>query len=277
MVIDEAAVEKSATATAWRAGEKLYRGGAVSGTRSETGGAAGTVTDRGQEYELWTGIVDRRLAGQCPCAGRAKFCAHAVALALDAVRLALPWAEVEPDHRRTDPAAAYRALTAEERGGVLDALLAEQPRLRRDAYRLALAVLAPAPRAKNTGAELEELRAGAAEAVAQALRDLDVADMKAGYRPGFGYVDKFQAARELVEPAVEPFEQDALRRLKLGLTDAAVAVAQGVLDGLRTCEGPHDGDEVLCYAGEDLAYDYGYTLIEKFEKAGIRLEWREAS
>ena len=110
MVIDEAEVEKIATATAWRAGEKLYRGGAVFGTRSETGGAAGTVTDRGQEHELWTGIVDRRLAGQCPCAGRAKFCAHAVALALDAVRLALPWAEVEPEHRRTDPAAAYPEL-----------------------------------------------------------------------------------------------------------------------------------------------------------------------
>ncbi len=274
-VIDEAAVEESATLAAWRAGEKLYRDGAVSGTRSEAGGAAGAVADRGQEYELWAGIVNRRLVGRCPCGGRAKFCAHAVALALDAVRIALPWA-VELADRRTDPAAVYKTLSAEERGGVLDALLAEQPKLRKDAYRLALTLLAPAVGAKNAGAEMEDLRAYTAEAVAQALRDLDAADMRAGYQPGYGYVDEFQAARELVEPAVEPFERDALRRLKLGLTDAAVAVAQGVLDGLRACEGSYDGDKALCYAGEDLAHDYGYTLINEFETAGIRLEWRGA-
>jgi hypothetical protein len=277
MVFDEATVEKHATAAAWRAGEKLHQGGAVTGTRSEGGGAAGMVADRGQEYELWTGFVNRRLVGQCPCAGRAKFCAHAVALALDAVRLALPWAKLEQRQRRTDPAEAYKALSAGERGEVLDALLAEQPNLRKDAYRLALTLLAPASGATSADAELEELRADTAEAIAQALQDLDVSDMKSGHQPGHGYIDEFEAARELIEPAVAVFEQDALRRLKLGLTDAAVAVAQGVLDGLRACEGSHDGDEVLCYAGEELAHDYGFTLIDEFEKAGIRLEWREAS
>ena len=74
-----------------------------------------------------------------------------------------------------------------------------------------------------------------------------------------------------MEQAIEPFEEDARRRLRLGLTEAAQAVALGVLDGLEACKGSYDEDEVLCYAGEDLAGDYGYQMRELLRETGVIL------
>jgi hypothetical protein len=64
---------------------------------------------------------------------------------------------------------------------------------------------------------------------------------------------------------------DLTRRLDLGLTGAAQAVACGILDGLGACAGSYEGDEVLCYAGEDLEADYGCSVREALREAGIPL------
>jgi hypothetical protein len=106
------------------------------------------------------------------------------------------------------------------------------------------------PARRSAGSEgVQALRESTGAAVKRSLLALDIADLDAGYQPGRGYVHECDAAAELVEQAIEPFEEDARRRLRLGLTEAAQALALGVLDGLEACEGSYDGDEVLCYAG----------------------------
>ena len=57
---------------------------------------------------------------------------------------------------------------------------------------------------------------------------------------------------KLEDPVTDLVRRDATWE-RLGLTDAARAVALGVIDGLRSCDSPHEGDQVLYYAGEDLA------------------------
>ncbi|SRR5579875_3907206 len=142
-----------------------------------------------------------------------------------------------------------------------------------DARRLAVSLLAGgSPARRGAGGEgVQELRKSTAAAVKRSLLALDIADLHAGYEPGRGYVHECDAAAELVEQAIEPFGEDARRRLRLGLTEAAQAVALGVLDGLEACEGSYDGDDVLSYAGEDLAEDYGHQMRNLLRETGAVL------
>jgi hypothetical protein len=84
-------------------------------------------------------------------------------------------------------------------------------------------------------------------------------------------VEPYDAAATMVEDAVNPFLDDLRRRLTLGMTAAAQAVGQGILDGLRVCEGQYDGDEVLHYVGEELEHDYGHTVRSTLRDAGAGL------
>ncbi|MEU9190461.1 hypothetical protein AB0D14_39280 [Streptomyces sp. NPDC048484] len=274
-VVTAETVQQTASKAAFRAGEQFHGQGAVRECAAADGGAAGGVVVQGARNSVWVGVVGRRLTGTCDCGSRSTFCAHAVALALAAVHDGIGWSPApQRDVDRADAAAAFRSLSAAERGGVLDALLAERPELRADAQRLALTLLSPAGTSRSAPdalAALSDLREDTAAGVETVLGDLDIEDMRAGRQPGRGYVDEYEAAGELVEVALQPYKDDVTRRLRLGLSDAARAVALGIIDGLRACEGSYDGDQVLCYAGEDLAESYGWGLREQFRKAGAPL------
>jgi hypothetical protein len=151
-------------------------------------------------------------------------------------------------------------------------LLRQHPELRPAAEELALALLdlPGAGHRHGSDAAADRMRDETAAAVQEALQNLDIDLLQAGYTPGRGYVDEHSAAAEMVEQALEPYERDVARRLSLGLTDAAQTIALGVLDGLRACEGSYDGDQVLCYAGEDLE-KYAHGILSLLNKAGAPL------
>jgi hypothetical protein len=285
-VVTEKSVEQAASPEALLAGRRLHASGAVSETAGAYAGAGGfVVDDTGTEFDVWVGVQNLRLVGECDClddaapSASAQLCAHAVALALAAIDADISWAQApssQADAAPDDPAAALAALTAAEKGRLLDTLLRQRPELRPAAEELAMTLLdAPGTghrRGADTAADAAaaQLRDETAAAVQSALQTLDINTLQAGYTPGRGYVDEYSAAAELVEQALEPYERDVARRLSLGLTDAAQAVALGVLDGLRACEGSYDGDQVLCYAGEDLQ-DYAHEVLSLLRKAGAPL------
>jgi hypothetical protein len=94
------------------AGEALHRAGRVTRAEPASVGVSGTVQDDGVEHRVWVGIRQWMLVGECDCpdadplvsseehlaavaAGQAEtvgLCGHAVALALAAINLKLPWA-----------------------------------------------------------------------------------------------------------------------------------------------------------------------------------------
>lgn len=150
-VVTVETVRQTASKAALRTGEQLHRQGAVRECAAADGGAAGGVVAQGARHSVWVGVVDRRLTGTCDCGSRSAFCAHAVALALAAMHDGIDWAPApQRDPDRADAAATFRALSAAERGGVLDALLAERPELRAEAQRLALALLSPTGTSRST-------------------------------------------------------------------------------------------------------------------------------
>jgi hypothetical protein len=276
-VVNETVVKTSTTSESFHAGQRLRDADTVLDTASADGGASGSVCTDSGTYDVWVGVVARRLTGECHCADAkaTTLCPHAVAVALDAIASGLRWAPAPArDADTVDPQDAYGQLTVAEKGRVLESLLTERPGLRADVGRLAVALLdSPGQsRAPRVGrAEGEELRQETAVKVEDALRELDSEDLRTGHRPGFGYVDVYEAAGSLVEEALEPYKQDIARRLGLGFTGAAREIALGVLDGLAACEGEYDGDQVLSYAGEDLAQSYGWGVREQLRAAGAPL------
>ena len=93
---------------------------------------------------------------------------------------------------------ALEAMTAAEKGELLDALLTEQPALRDRVEALAAARMS----AGNRGAVAEEV-----EFVLRGL-DIDHLNGRAGYRRGVGYVEPGEAAEELLDEALLPFLDD---------------------------------------------------------------------
>ncbi len=271
-------LKQAAAKGAFAVGRKLYDGAAVNGLEPGYGGATAVVAgSSGREFDVWIGVAGGALAAECDCAAArrgAGLCAHAVAVGLAALDRQLPWAPAPlRDADGVDGAATLAALDAAEKADVLDRLLAAHPELRAEAEALAVQELdLPGAARRASGDQgYAELRDRTAQAVEDSLRDLDIGDMRTGRQPGYGYVEPYDAATTMVEDALEPFHRDVKRRLGLGMTGAAQAVGQGVLDGLRACEGEYDGDEVLCYASEDLEDSYGYTVRETLRKAGAAL------
>ncbi|WP_457462046.1 hypothetical protein [Streptomyces sp. TE5632] len=271
VAMDEETVCAFADDTEVTEGRILLADGAVVEAGSEPRGIGGLVRGgSGAACGVLVQVVGRELAAECdgacvPTSGR--LCRHAVALALYAVERRLPWHAAPADDARRVMGEALNALTAVEKAAVLDRLLEARPELRVEADRLAVRVLDPRARA-----ELTALQERTAADVEHLLRALDIDHLSTGHRPGFGYTDVHEAASRLIEPVIEKYEVDVRRRLELGMLDAAEAVALGVLDGLDACEGEYDGDEVLCYAGEDLAETYGYTLRELMRTEGRAVE-----
>jgi hypothetical protein len=273
VVMNDETVHAFADDTEVSEGRTLLADGAVIEAESEPRGISGLVRDgSGTALDVWVQVVGRDLTADCdgPCAPEpGRLCRHAVALALalHAVARRLPWHAGPADGTRRVPGEALEALTTLEKAAVLDRLLAARPELRMDADELAARLLAP-----RTRAGLAALRDRTAAEAEQALRALDIDHLSTGRRPGLGYTDVYEAAHRLIEPVIEQYETDVRRRLELGMTDSAEAVGLGVLDGLDACEGDYDGDEVLCYAGEDLAETYGHTIRELMRTAGRAVE-----
>jgi len=139
-----------------------------------------------------------------------------------------------------DDRPAYDHLDAVERAQVLTALIEEQAALLADA--------------------------------ADALEDIPLEDLasRAGRQPGLGYVHEGEAALWLVEEAVEPFVDDLQRRASLGMHEAAIQIALGILAGLCRCEDAVDGS-VLAYAGPDTPGELAYWVQRKAREAGLVL------
>ncbi|MEV0693635.1 hypothetical protein [Streptomyces sp. NPDC050388] len=271
VAMDEETVCAFADDTEVTEGRILLADGAVIEAGSESRGIGGLVRDgSGTACGVRVQVVGRELTAECdgacaPTSGR--LCRHAVALALHAVERRLPWRATPAGDARRVLGEALNTLTAVEKAAVLDRLLDARPELRAEADRLAVRVLNPRARA-----ELSTLQERTAVEVEHALRALEIDQLSTSYRPGFGYTDVHEAASRLIQPVIEQYEADVRRRLELGMLDAAEAVALGVLDGLDACEGEYDGDEVLCYAREDLAGTYGYTVRELMHTAGRAVE-----
>ena len=111
-----------------------------------------------------------------------------------------------------------------------------------------------------------------ADEVVWAIDALELSDLasRAGRQPGRGYVHENEAAYEIVHEIAQPFVADLQRRAKLGLSDAARAVALGTISGLYQCEPATDGT-VLAYAGEDTLYSLADWVVDQAAKAGINL------
>ncbi len=103
---------------------------------------------------------------------------------------------------------ALEALTAAEKGDLLDHLLAARPDLREQAEAYAV------------GRMPTEDQDAVADDVESALRGLAIEELngRAGYRSGRGYVHPGEAADEVLDEALQPFLDDLHRRARLDMT-----------------------------------------------------------
>jgi hypothetical protein len=110
---------------------------------------------------------------------------------------------------------ALDALSAAEKAAVLDELLTARPDLREPAEAHAARLM------KDAG------RSAIADDVESALKWLDINELntRAGYRPGFGYVNPAEAADEILDEALRPFLDDLQRRAGLGMASGSGAHA----------------------------------------------------
>jgi hypothetical protein len=122
----------------------------------------------------------------------------------------------------SDKRSAPGALSAAEKAAVLDELLAARPDLRKPAEAYAAQVM--------TGAD----RSAVADDVENALQGLDIEELniRAGYRPGRGYVHPAEASDEILDEVLQPFLDDLHRRAGFGMRSAAAELAAGILLGL---------------------------------------------
>ncbi len=161
--------------------------------------------------------------------------------------------------RRRTP--ALDQLAAEERGRLLDELLAAHPDWVEETERAARALLSIA--------DPEVV----ADEVEHNLRhaDADQLAVRAGRVYGRGYVHEAEAAAEMLEEQLEPYLADLRRRAALGLSAAASMVGVGVLRGLDACRTRVADGTVLAYAGEDAPGELTYSVFAALADAGISL------
>ncbi len=100
---------------------------------------------------------------------------------------------------------------------------------------------------------------------------LDISELntRAGYRPGFGYVDPAEAADEILDEALQPFLDDLQRRAGLGMASAAAEVAAGIILGLYNCR-EASSESLLEYA-PDYAAERASVVVDDCARLGIEL------
>jgi hypothetical protein len=160
---------------------------------------------------------------------------------------------------------ALDALSAAEKAAVLDELLIGRPDLREPAEAYAARLMKDVDRS-----------AVADDVGALQYLGIDELSGRAGYRPGFGYVDPTEAADEILDEALQPFLDDLRRRAGLGIGSAATEVAAGILLGLYNCR---DGssETLLEYApylreyAPDSAAERASAVVSDCTRLGIEL------
>ncbi|HEY3260173.1 MAG TPA: hypothetical protein VGJ95_07870 [Pseudonocardiaceae bacterium] len=154
---------------------------------------------------------------------------------------------------------ALDALTAAEKGELLDVLLAARPDLREQANALAARHLS------------EEHRSRVADDVEFALchHDIDELNGRAGYRHGVGYIGPGEAAGEILDEALQPFLDDLARRAELGMTAAAMELAVGIVHGLYQCR--EGGAESLFEYSLDYPTERASDVVDRCAKLGVDL------
>jgi hypothetical protein len=146
---------------------------------------------------------------------------------------------------------ALNALTAAEKGELLDALLTVRPDLRGQAEQLATRQLSG----------VDPL--GVADDVESALRFVEIDELngRAGHRPGIGYVHPAEAAAEVLDELLQPFLDDLHRHAKLGMSAAAMEMAVGILHGLHRCR--NDSSESLIEYSPDFADERAAEVVRQ--------------
>lgn len=158
------------------------------------------------------------------------------------------------------------ALTDAEKAAVLDALVADDARVRavaEDVARLRLA----------------HVDAGSvAHAVLEVLVGLSQEELAAhAGRTRYGYVEPTEAAWALLEQAVEPWIEDIVRRARLGLSEAARELALGVLDGLYRCVERTGRDDLLLSWAPDFPGEAADRVMRALDDAGLELSESEVA
>lgn len=153
---------------------------------------------------------------------------------------------------------ALDALTGDEHGRVLAALLDAHPDLRAEAEQAARILLG--------AATLDSV----ADDVTSAIDAITIEDLagRSGRIRGRGYVHENEAAWELLSEAIQPFMTDLRRRAALGLPDAAAAVAAGIVSGLYQSRHPDDGT-VAAYAGPDAVEELADEALREAARLGV--------
>lgn len=154
---------------------------------------------------------------------------------------------------------ALDVLSEAEKAAVLDELLTARPDLREPAEAHASQLLQHAR------------RSAVADGIQSALkwRDINELGSRAGYQPGFGYVNPAVAADEILDEALQPFLDDLQRRANLGMSSAATEVATGILLGLYNCR-EADAETLLEYA-PDYAAERASLVVNDCARLGIEL------
>ncbi|QMU71030.1 hypothetical protein [Streptacidiphilus sp. P02-A3a] len=203
-------VRAATSADAYREGERLRHSAAVDHLESGYGGLNADVTDGDRLWQVWVGVNDRALSGECDCGGAPprSLCAHAVATALAAVDAGTSWPSAppsSPDDTPQDPAELRFLALAETL----------------DPARLAALVARHAARDRLLAVDLEvvtgQLGAPTAEDLAPLRTLVGRADAIPGGDAEYDLHDLVTAARAaLAELAVQ-----AVRPPTLALLDAA--------------------------------------------------------
>jgi hypothetical protein len=158
-----------------------------------------------------------------------------------------------------DKRSALDALSAAEKAAVLDELLAARPDLRDLAEAYAAQAMTNADRSAVAG-DVEDSLQGLG------IEELNI---RAGYRPGRGYVHPAEAADEILDEALQPFLDDLQRRADFGMRSVAVELAAGILLGLYNCR--HGNSETLLEYSPDYAAERASGVVSDCARLGIEL------
>lgn len=186
--VDTDSIRAAAPSGTYRNGRQLLQSQAVSHLKPGYGGVNADVTDGTITWQVWVGIIDNRLGGECDCptGTRDRLCAHTVAAALAALKTDVTWTPLPKPRTQPEPAdpeeAEFRRLARSLTRDQLEALLSRQAvrdRLVATDLKVTAGALGPAGRS-----DLARLRAlvDKARAIPERRYEYDLHDLVAAAR-----------------------------------------------------------------------------------------------